>query len=343
MLNATKSLAAAALACALMLGGGAAARAADCPNGLRELRIGVSVVPPNVVHTTPYVARDLGIFEKYCIKATIIAFEGGASAAAVSSIQQGTILATVTDVMVGRGMKAKQIWGFAPRMPQAYTVSAGIDSLKDLKGKRLSAAGGVGSFNWTIGRLLLAEGGLTIDDAKFISQGLAGRLPGLLTGQLDGVALHPEDVYAALKKPGLHVLTVLANQLPDYVFNQYGAADSFIARDRPLLIDAIAAMIETNRLIYADKEKVLPSMIRATEKSLEEVEYAWGELTKNCVWAVNVGFDKARTDWTIKNSVEVGDIPADRNLTFEQLVDLPLAEAAVAKAGGPVKIGNCTL
>jgi hypothetical protein len=83
-------------------------------------------------------------------------------------------------------------------------------------------------------------------------------------------------------------------------------------------------------------------MIRATEKSREEVEYAWGELTKNCIWAVNVGFDKARTEWTIKNSVEVGDIPADRNLTFEQLVDLPLAEAAVAKAGGPVKIGNCT-
>jgi ABC-type nitrate/sulfonate/bicarbonate transport system substrate-binding protein len=342
MRNVKKSLSAATLAGALVLGGGALAEAADCPGGLRDLKIGVSVVPPNVVHTTPYVARDLGIFEKYCIKATIIAFEGGASAAAVSSIQQGTTLATVTDVMVGRGMKAKQIWGFAPRMPQAYTVSAGIDSLKDLKGKRLSAAGGVGSFNWTIGRLLLAEGGLTIDDAKFISQGLAGRLPGLLTGQLDGVALHPEDVYAALKKPGLHVLTVLAQQLPDYVFNQYGAADSFIARDRPLLIDAIAAMIETNRLIYNDKEKVLPSMIHATEKSREEVEYAWGELTKNCIWAVNVGFDKARTEWTIKNSVEVGDIPADRNLTFEQLVDLPLAEAAVAKAGGPVKIGNCT-
>src|SRR5882757_7529557 len=171
MRNAKQSVSVAALACALVLGRGAAATAADCPNGLRDLRIGVSVVPPNVVHTTPYVAKDLGIFEKYCIAATIVAFEGGSSAAAVSSLQSGRVVATVTDVMAGSGMKVKQIWGFAPRLPQAYTVSAGIDSPKDLKGKRLSAAGGIGSFNWSIGRLLLTEGGLTLDDAKFVSQG----------------------------------------------------------------------------------------------------------------------------------------------------------------------------
>ena len=47
---------------------------------MRPLKIGVSVVPPNVVHTTPYVAKDLGLFEKHCIDAEIIAFEGGASA-----------------------------------------------------------------------------------------------------------------------------------------------------------------------------------------------------------------------------------------------------------------------
>ena len=309
-------------------------------NGLRDLRIGVFQWGRRTSCTPrPYVARDLGIFEKYCINATITAFEGGSAAAVVSLIQQGKIVATVTEPMVGSGMKAKQIWGLAPRLPQAYTVSAGIETPKDLKGKRLSAAGGIGGFNWIIGRMLLAEGGLTLDDAKFVSQGLAGRLPGLLTGQLDGVALHPEDVYLALKKkPDLRVLSVLAQQFPNYVFNHYGASDSFIARDRPLLIDAMAAMIEANRLIYTDKDKVLPVMVRVTEKPQDAVEYAWGELTRNCVWAVNVGFDKARTEWTIKNSVEVGDIPADRNLTFEQLVDLPLAEAAVAKAGGAVKI-----
>lgn len=339
-----KPLSGAALACALAIGASASAQAANCPNGMRDLNIGVSVVPPNVVHTTPYVAKDLGLFEKYCINVTITPFEGGSSAALMSALQQGKVVANVTDVMVGSGMKAKQIWGFLPRLPHAYTVTPGIDTPKDLKGKRLSAAGGgVGGFNWRMGRYLLQKGGLTVDDAQFISQGLAGRLPGLLSGQLDGVALHPEDLYLALQKPGIHPLAVLSNDLPDYVFNMYGASDSFIQRDRQLLIDAMAAMIEANRVIYTDKDKVLPTMIRISEKPKEAVEFAWGELTKNCVWAVNTGFDKGRAEWTIKNSVEAGDIPAEKGLTFEQLVDLSLAEAAVQKAGGPTKIGNCSL
>jgi hypothetical protein len=48
----------------------------------------------------------------------------------------------VNDVLVGRGMKVQQIWGLAPRMPQAYMVQEGITKAEQLKGKRLSATGG---------------------------------------------------------------------------------------------------------------------------------------------------------------------------------------------------------
>lgn len=345
MRNVTKPILAAALACGLMFAAGAGAQAADCPNGKRDLNIGVSVVPPNVVHTTPWVARDLGLFDKYCINATITPFEGGASAALMSALQQGKLIANVTDVMVGAGMKAKQIWGFAPRLPQSYVVVEEIKTPADLKGKRLSAAGGgVGGFNWRMGRVLLTDANLTVDDAQFVSQGLAGRLPGLIAGQLDGVSLHPEDVYLGEKqKPTLHVLAVLGQKMPNWVFNMYGAADSMIASQRPLLVDAMAAMIEANRAIYKDRDKVVPIMMKATEKPQDAVEFAWDDLTKNCVWAVNTGFDKARAEWAIKNSVDAGDIPAERNLTFEQLVDVSIADEAVKKAGGPVTINNCTL
>lgn len=345
MRNVTKPTLAAALACGLVLAAGASAQAADCPNGMRDLNIGVSVVPPNVVHTTPYVAKALGLFEKYCINATITPFEGGSSPALISALQQGKLVANVTDVMVGSGMKAKQIWGFAPRLPQSYVVTEEIKTPADLKGKRLSAAGGgVGGFNWRMGRILLADANLTVDDAQFISQGLAGRLPGLIAGQLDGVSLHPEDVYlGAQKKPSLHVLSVLGQKMPNWVFNMYGAADSMIAAQRPMLVDAMAAMIEANRTIYKDPDKVIPIMMKATEKPKEAVEYAWTQLTKNCVWGVNTGFDKARAEWTIQNSVEAGDIPAERKLTFEELADVSIAEDAVKKAGGPVTINNCSL
>src|SRR6266702_3186024 len=92
---------------------GPAAAQAECKGALRKINVGVSVSPPNVVHTTPYVAKELGIFAKHCIDANIIQFDGGESPAATAAVAQGTALANVNDVAIGRGMKAKQLWGLA--------------------------------------------------------------------------------------------------------------------------------------------------------------------------------------------------------------------------------------
>src|SRR5437763_15562619 len=167
-------------------------------SAMRKINIGVSVAPPNVVHTPPYVAKELGFFAKRCIEPTIVQFEGGASATANAAAAQGSAIVSVSDVAIGRGMKVQQVWGLAPRMPQAYVVSPGVKTAAGLKGKRLSATGGgVGGFNWRMGREILHTAGLTVDDAQFISAATAGRLPGLVAGQTDAVALHPEDVFLA--------------------------------------------------------------------------------------------------------------------------------------------------
>jgi ABC-type nitrate/sulfonate/bicarbonate transport system substrate-binding protein len=322
---------------------GLAQNAPNCPT-MRKINIGVSVAPPNVVHTSPYVAKELGYFAKRCIDATILQFEGGQSATSAAAAAQGSAIVSVSDVAIGRGLKVKQIWALAPRMPQAYVVSPEVKTAADLKGKRLSATGGgVGGFNWRMGRELLRTANLTVDDAQFISAPTAGRLPGLVAGQVDGVALHPEDVYLAKKqKPTLNVLAQLVDVMPNYMFNAYGASTEWIARDRPLLRDTVAAMIEANRTIYKEKAKVVPIMIKATEKPQDAVEYAWDVETKNCVWSVNEGFSKERTMWSIENSVANGDIDAAKKPTFDQVVELSLAKEAVDLAGGRMTIGKCT-
>ena len=131
-------------------------------------------------------------------------------------------------------------------------VAPDVKTAADLKGKKLSATGGgVGGFNWRMGREVLKTAGLDVDDAQFISSATAGRLPGLIAGQIDGVALHPEDVYLAKKqKPTLNLLVQLAELMPNYMFNAYGASLDWIGRDRALLRDTVAAMIEANRTIY---------------------------------------------------------------------------------------------
>jgi NitT/TauT family transport system substrate-binding protein len=317
--------------------------AAQSCAAMRKINVGVSVAPPNVVHTSPYVAKELGFFAKRCIVPTIVQFDGGQSATSNAAAVQGSAIISVGDVAIGRGMKVQQIWGLAPRMPQAYMVSPEVKTAADLKGKRLSATGGgVGGFNWRMGREVLKTAGLTVDDAHFISAATAGRLPGLVAGQIDGVALHPEDVFLAKKqKPALNVLVQLSDLMPNYMFNAYGASLDWIARDRALLRDTIAAMIEANRAMFRDKAKVVPIIEKATDKPKDAVEYAIDVLTRNCVWSVNTGFDRNRTQWTIDHSAENGDIEPDKKPGVEQVANIALASEAVEAAGGTVTIGNC--
>ena len=63
--------------------------AAQSCSVMRKINIGVSVAPPNVVHTSPHVAKELGFFAKRCIEPNIIQFEGGASATASAAALQG--------------------------------------------------------------------------------------------------------------------------------------------------------------------------------------------------------------------------------------------------------------
>ena len=310
---------------------------------MRKVKLGVSVSPPNVVHTPVYVARALGIFTRHCIDAEIVEFEGGSSAANLAAVVQGQALASINATAISQGLKAKQIWGMAPRLPQGYMVSEDVKSAADLKGKRLSATGGgVGGFNWVMGREVLKTAGLTVDDVQFVSSATAGRLPGLVAGQINGVALHPEDVYLAQKeKPGVHVLVELSKLVPKYFFNAYGAAESMLTKDRAMIRDVATALIEANRAIYTQKEKVVPIMIEATKKPQEAVSFAYDYLVKNCVWAVNTGFSKERTEWSIQNGIENGDIQADKKPSYEQVVDVKLGDEALKAAGGAKKLGAC--
>ena len=166
--------------------------------------------------------------------------------------------------------------------------------------------------------------------------------PGLLAGQVDGVVLHPEDGYLAHEKnPGLHPLVKLSKLLPDWQFNSYGASDGFIAKHPNLLRDTVAAMIDAARAIYTEPAKVIPVMVKATGKPRAAVEYAWKEETTDCIWAVNTGLDPKRIAWTEHYDIENHDAPANRVLSFGQMVDTKLLDAALAEAGGPVNIHGC--
>lgn len=317
----------------------------ECNSKMRKTSVAVSTVPPAVIHTVPYVAQALGIFAKHCLDVHIVEVEGGRSPTMMAALSKGEMVGQMTEVAIGNGMKAKQIWQMAPRIGHAYAVGADIKTPADLKGKRLNASGaggGVGGFNWLMGRAVLGMGGLKLEDARFVPGTLAGRLPGLVAGQTDGVALQPEEVFIASKmKPGIHVLVNLREALPNVTFNTIGAVDAMIEREPDLLRDLVASFIEASRVIYTEKEKVLPIMVKATGQPADAVEYGWKYHTDNCSWAVNTGFRRDRTEATIQYDIDNGDIPADKKPKYEDVVAVKLADAALAQVGGPISIHGC--
>src|ERR1700730_18600166 len=129
----------AAIAAAFILGAVLAtpASAQTCAGPQRKINVGVAVAPPNVVHTAPYIAKALGFFAKRCIDANIIQFDGGLAGTSVMAGGQGSAISPLPDTAIAQGLKAKQIWGLAPRPPQAYVVRGEGEMPADLKGRRL--------------------------------------------------------------------------------------------------------------------------------------------------------------------------------------------------------------
>src|SRR5947199_10786357 len=78
---------------------------------MRKINIGVSVAPPNVVHTSPYVAKELGFFAKRCMEPNIIQFEGGQSATSIAAGGPGGGIVAGRGGGVGRGPEVAPVWG----------------------------------------------------------------------------------------------------------------------------------------------------------------------------------------------------------------------------------------
>ena len=244
-------------------------QAPNCPT-MRKINVGVAVAPPNVVHTAPYVAKALGFFAKRCIDANIVQFEGGQSQTA--------------NVAVGAGLRHHQRQRRAgrPRHEGAADLGPRAAHAAGLHGagrhhqtaeiSRASgcpppaAASAASTGAWAA--RCCARPASTSSDAQFIPSPTAGRLPGLIANQVDAVALHPEDVFLAQRqKPSLNLLVQLAELMPLYMFNAYGASLAWIERDRPLLRDTVAAMIEANRTMYREHGQGVADHRDATEEA----------------------------------------------------------------------------
>jgi NitT/TauT family transport system substrate-binding protein len=306
----------------------------------RKVVFGVPVTPPNVVHIPPYIAKEMGFFNEYNIDVEFVTFEGGTQTLRGSVAGGLDITGTSSDpaiIAAARGAGTKVLGTYSHRLSQSMLVQGDIKSCKDLKGRKIGIQE-VGAFNEVMSRAVLASCGLTPKDVDYVNVSTKGRVPGLLSNQIDTAILHVDQALVAKKKK--HELNILVNlwePLPKWLYAAYIAPEKEIASNRQLYVDLMAALIKANRLIYNNKAKTVEIASKYTQQDAEVVAQTYDILANAGAWPVNDGLPKDMVEWTINKQVELGSIKAEAKPSYEKLIDLSVVQAALTKAGGRLK------
>lgn len=306
----------------------------------RKVVFGVPVTPPNVVHIPPYVAKEMGYFNDLNIEVELVTFEGGTQTVRGSVAGGLDITGTSADpaiIAAARGAGTKVVGTYSHKLSQSMLVQGDIKSCKDLKDKKIGIQE-VGAFSEVMSRAVLASCGLTAKDVQYVPVSTKGRVPGLLSGQIDSAVLHVDQALVAKKKKAdLNILVNLWETLPKWLYAAYIAPEKEISSNRQLYVDIMAALIKANRFMYNNKAKTVEIVTKYTQQDAEVVAQTYDLLAGAGAWPVNDGLPRDMVEWTIAKQVELGTIKAEEKPSYEKLVDVSVIQAALTKAGGRLK------
>jgi ABC-type nitrate/sulfonate/bicarbonate transport system substrate-binding protein len=214
-----------------------------------------------------------------------------------------------------------------------------VKSPADLKGKKMGIQD-VGGFADVMNQLLLASVGLKRDDVQSISVTTAGRVPALVSGQINAHALHADQYYAALKqKPDLVVLAKMWEVAPKWWYSAFVASDDAVKKNPDLYIDFMTAVLKAQRWMYDPKNKAQVVAIAVKNNpgiGADAFDKAYDDLSKGGIWTVNDGMPKDFVDYTIQKKIEIGTQGMPKDLKYEQIVDLSVVNEAIKRLGGPL-------
>ena len=304
-----------------------------------KLVVAMPTTPPNIVHMPVLIAKELGLFKG--VEVSTINLEGGVyTYRAMVGGNADVALAGGAFTIVGKakGAPTKLILANAPKLEASMVVNKDIKTLADLKGKRIGIQE-PGGFADVLSRGVLRVAKIDIKDVNFVS--IASEdVPALVANQVDTAILHVEQVVVAQSKlPSLHPIAQLWEVQPKNLSIVMAVTEKTIADKRAALQAFVKANIEATRLIYTDKAKVLPAIIKHTQLPKDVAEQALDYMIKNCIWDANSGLGPTRINFTADLMEKVGNIAAGKAPKYDELVDLSFANEAIKEIGewkGPI-------
>jgi len=308
-------------------------------NAADKLIVAMPTTPPNVVHMPALIAKELGLYKGVDVE--FVALEGGVKTfRAMLSGNADVAMAPGTLAIIGRGKGSptKIILSNLPKFEASMVVRDNIKTMADLKGKRIGIQQ-PGGFADILSHAVLRAAKINPKDVQFVSIATED-VPALVANQVDTAILHIEQEVVAQKKvPGLHAIARMWELQPKSLYNVMNVTEKTI-KEKPAALKAfVKANIEATRILYTDKAKVLPIIIKATGYPKDAIEKAYDFMVKECMWDANTGLGKARVNFTANLMTKVGNIPKGKTPSYEDIVDSSFATDAVKELGewkGPV-------
>ena len=316
---------------AAMWGRTAGADAASA--ALTKLTFGAPTTPPNLVHITPWVAKEQGFFTEEGLDVEIITFEGGVYVirnVVSGGLDAGGGAGSGAVVSAARKAGVKAIYAPAPRFGSTLTVRSNIKTLQDLKGKKFGVQE-VGGFSDVLSRMVLQKAGIKPDEVTFVPIA-SSDVPPLVAGQIDTAVLHVDQLILAQQKdPSFHPLVKFWEIDPNQLFLVVVAPEKKLAAEPAKYQALVRALVKANRFIYANKARTVEIAVKYAQIPRDVIERAYDELVKGKVWSQNDGLPREKVEYTIDRMVKVGNLKPEERLKHEDFVAVSIVEEAMKR------------
>ena len=107
-----------------------------------------------------------------------------------------------------------------------------------------------------------------------------------------------------------------------------------LIKENPAAVKALVkGHIEATRLIYTDRAKVLPIIVKYTKLPQDVAEKSLDFMVEKCIWDANHGLTSKRVNGTAALMERVGNIPKGQTPKYEEMVDLTFANESIKELG----------
>jgi NitT/TauT family transport system substrate-binding protein len=324
-----------------LLAAAAAFAAPGAASAQHKLVVAMPTTPPNIVHMPMHIANDLGLFKKGGLEIKVVELAGGVytfRAVVAGSADIASASGPFSIVGRSRGSNTKAILANMPKLEASMIVNKDIKTMADLKGKRIGIQE-PGGFADVLARGVLRAAKIDPKEVHFVSIATED-VPALVAGQVDTAMLHVEqEIIAQQKIPSLHAIARMWEIQPDNLYNVMAVTEKLI-KDKPDALKAfVRGHIEATRLIYTDRAKVVPIIVKYTKLPKDVVEKSLDLMVEKCIWDANHGLGPKKVNATAALMERVGNIAKGKKPTYEEIVDLSFAQGALKELGewkGPV-------